>query len=124
MAVDKNPYVSWQDLRDSSDYRSRETQLAAFTRQQLSQGDYLFSSNRVNPGPNVNQRRATANSSAEIPHPVGSQDMWGWQPWAETSLSTSVPSNLASGLKKEVSKDDIPGANYGPLTGEVGGASS
>lgn len=124
MAVDKNPYISWQALRNSSDYRSKETQLAALTRQQLSQSDYLLSSSRVNPGPGVNRRRNLADNASQLPHPTGSEDMWGWQSWAEVSVSTAVPSNLASGLREEVSKDSIPGANYEPLTGEVGGASS
>lgn len=120
MAVNKNPYASWQNLRNTSDYRSRETQISAFTRQQLSQDDYLLNSNRVNPGPQRNKRALIASSVPQLPHPVGSEDMWGWQSWVESNISSS----LSTGLKEKISLDQIPGANYSPLPGKVGGASN
>lgn len=83
MAVKKNPYENWRSIRDNSDYRSRETQASALTRQILSQPEYLTSQNRVNPGPLRNTRASTADLLTEKPHDARNEDIWGWQPWAE-----------------------------------------
>lgn len=83
MAVQRNPYESWQSVRGSSDYRSKETQASALTRQMLSQPEYLTSQNRVNPGPLRNTRASTADVLTERPHDARNEDIWGWQPWAE-----------------------------------------
>lgn len=124
MAVNRNPYASWQELRSSSDYRSKETQISALVRQQLSQEDYLLTSNRVNPGPKRNRRALAASIATQLPHPVGSEDMWGWQSWARSGMYVAASPSLSTGLKEELLLNQIPGADYSHLPGEVGGASS
>ena len=123
MAVDKNPYESWQQLKTNSDYRSTDTQIASLVRQQLSQSEYLRDSNRVNPGPRRNYRADLADSRSQIPHPLGSEDMWGWQPWTQVDPSDLPDSTEADELLETIADADIPGKNYAPL-GKIGGASS
>jgi hypothetical protein len=123
VAVNENPYESWQELKTNSDYRSTDTQINSLVRQQLSQPEYLRNSNRVNPGPRRNYRAGAADSKAQIPHPVGSEDMWGWQQWAQVNPADLTEPPEADNLLEVVKDADIPGKNYDPL-GEVGGASS
>ena len=123
MAVDKNPYKSWQKLKVNSDYRSTDTQMASLVRQQLSQPEYLRNSNRVNPGPLKNNRVSIANSAPQIPHPLGSEDLWGWQQWTQPNLSSLTEPPEAENLLEVIKDEDILGKTYDPL-GEVGGASS
>lgn len=121
MAVDKNPYKEWQSDRQNDDYRCTNTQITLLTRQQLSQPNYLRGSNRVNPGPNRNLRAKLADETPQLPHPWGSEDMWGWQKW--TSISETIRETpLANGLVEKLSETEIPGKDYSPF-GEVGGAS-
>lgn len=122
MAVDKNPYKNWENLRSNSDYRNTDTQITSLVRQQLSQSTYLRTSNRVNPGPYRNLRAKIADSKQQIPHPLGSEDLWGWQQWTKEDRSLDV-STLASGLYEQVQDISIEGKDYSPL-GEVGGSSS
>jgi hypothetical protein len=122
MAVNKNPYREWQGGRQNADYRCTDTQITSLTRQQLSQPDYLRNSNRVNPGPGRNLRAKLADETPQLPHPLGSEDMWGWQRW--TSISeTTRETPLADGLVEKLNKAETPGKDYSPF-GEVGGASS
>ena len=123
MAVNENPYESWQELKANSDYRSTDTQINSLVRQQLSQPEYLRNSNRVNPGPRRNSRANLADSKAQVPHPLGSEDMWGWQQWAQVNPEDLTEPPEADNLLEVVKDADIPGKNYDPL-GEVGGASS
>ena len=122
MAVDKNPYREWQKGRQNADYRCTDTQITSLIRQQLSQSNYLRSSNRVNPGPNRNLRAKLADESAQLPHPLGSEDLWGWQEW--TSISETIRQTpLAHGLVERLNSAETPGKDYSPF-GEAGGASS
>jgi hypothetical protein len=123
VAVNENPYESWQELKADSDYRSTDTQINSLVRQQLSQSEYLRNSNRVNPGPRRNYRAGVADSKAQIPHPVGSEDMWGWQQWTQVNPSSLTEPPEAEDLLEVVRDGDIQGKTYDPL-GEVGGASS
>ena len=123
MAVNENPYESWQELKANSDYRSTDTQINSLVRQQLSQPEYLRNSNRVNPGPRRNSRANLADSKAQVPHPLGSEDMWGWQQWAQVNPEDLTEPPEADNLLEVVKDADIPGKNYDPLS-EVGGASS
>jgi len=123
VAVNENPYESWQELKTNSDYRSTDTQTNSLVRQQLSQSEYLRNSNRVNPGPRRNSRANLADSKAQIPHPLGSEDMWGWQQWTQVNPADLTELPEADNLLEVVKDADIPGKNYDPL-GEVGGASS
>lgn len=117
VAVRENPYNKWKEGRKNSDYRCTDTQVTSLVRQQLSQPEYLRSANRVNPGPLRNKRTAIANSTPQIPHVFGPEDMWGWQPWAQNNL-TSIG---LSGLRETVDTAEIPGASYYPYN-RVGGA--
>jgi hypothetical protein len=122
MAVNKNPYREWQKGRRIADYRCTDTQITSLVRQQLSQPNYLRGSNRVNPGPGRNQRAKLADEATQLPHPLGSEDMWGWQRW--TSISETIRETpLADGLVEKLSKAETPGKDYSPF-GEVDGASS
>lgn len=123
MAVNQNPYESWQRLRSTSDYRSTDTQITSLVRQQMSQPEYLRSSNRVNPGPERNRRANIASNNQQDPHPVGSEDMWGWQQWTTVSPASLVEPPEAEGLLEQALDSDIPGKDYSPY-GEVGGATS
>lgn len=122
MAVDKNPYGKWKNLRKNSDYRSTDTQLTSFVRQQLSQSNFLNSRNRVNAGPDRYHRAALANSREQIPLILGSEDMWGWQKWTENLEEISITySDLATNLIEKFTTSQIPGASYYPYN-NVGGA--
>lgn len=123
MAVNNNPYEKWEELKASSDYRSTDTQITSLVRQQLSQSEYLRVSNRVNPGPYRNLRVSVAESRAQVPHPLGSEDMWGWQKWTEADPSELQEPSVAEGLLEENKDSDIPGKTYDPIS-RVGGASS
>jgi len=123
MAVNKNPYQAWQDHQASSDYRSTDTQLSSLVRQQLSQQSYLTTSNRVNPGPQRNTRAAQATLASQLPHPLGSEDLWGWQQWTEISQLGLVEPAIAENLLEVAQDADIEGKDYSPY-GEQGGASS
>lgn len=118
MAVRENPYNKWLTGRESSDYRCTDTQVTSLVRQQLAQAEYLKTQNRVNPGPYRMKRTKIADSSPQIPHVLGPQNMWGWQPW--TNPNISLDSN-PSGLSEHISIIDIPGATYYPYN-RVGGA--
>jgi hypothetical protein len=122
MAVNNNPHEAWEKLRSNSDYRSTDTQITSLVRQQLSQEEYLRTSNRVNPGPYRNLRAQIADSNPQIPHPFGSEDLWGWQNWTEES-SVYNDAELADNLLEPKPTDEVPGKDYSPY-GEVGGASS
>lgn len=109
MAVQQNPYHHWSDQRDDADYRSRETQASALTRQMLRQPEYLRSRNRVNPGPLRNSRATAADSSSQVPHTTCNEDLWGWQQWTETDQYLS-PSQLSNNLLEEATDEsEIPG---------------
>jgi len=123
MAVNTNPYREWEHLREISDYRSTDTQVTSLVRQQLSQSEYLTSSNRVNPGPLRNTRAQMADGAPEVPHVVGSEDMWGWQQWAEEFDPLRPSSALATELKEEYLDQEIPGKSYRPAN-KVEGAST
>lgn len=114
MAVQQNPYEYWSDERSESDYRSRETQASALTRQMLRQPDYLLRSNRVNPGPERNTRARTADALAQVPHHTSNEDVWGWQRWTETKEYVA-PSPVSSNLLERDNEGDIPGCE---ATGE------
>lgn len=109
MAVQSNPYRHWEDERENSDYRSRETQASALTRQILRQPEYLLRSNRVNPGPERNVRAMEADSQAQVPHGTCNEDVWGWQQWTDAN-EYATPSPLSNNLL-EVDTDgrNIPG---------------
>lgn len=123
MAVNKNPHEEWQNLKTNSDYRSTDTQLSSLTRQQLSQSEYLTASNRVNPGPLRNTRASAADSKPQLPHPLGSEDMWGWQQWPNLLPSDLIEPNIAEDLLEVTRDSDVPGKDYSPY-GEEGGAST
>lgn len=113
MAVQESPYRYWEDGRDESDYRSRETQASSFTRQMLRQPEYLRDRNRVNPGPERNLRSRVADATAQTPHHTCSEDVWGWQRWTETGeylTPSEVSSNL---LEQDTDRSDIPGCGEG-----------
>lgn len=113
MAVQENPYGYWENERSEADYRSRETQASALTRQMLSQPEFLLLRNRVNPGPLRNLRARAADSVAQVPHQSCNEEMWGWQQWTDTReyLSTSeVSSNL---LEEDTDPCGIPGCECG-----------
>jgi hypothetical protein len=116
VAVRENPYNKWKSNREKSDYRCTDTQVNSLVKQQLSQPEYLTSRNRVNPGPYRVKRARIADSLPQIPHVLGPDDMWGWQPW---TYSVSVVGT--NGLSEAVSLVDIPGATYYPYN-RVGGA--
>ncbi len=121
MAVFKNPYREWENLKRTSDYRCTDTQATSLVRQQLSQEEYLRSANRVNSGPNKKLRAKIADSSPQIPHVLGSEDMWGWQPWTNIFDWNPAESSIASGFVEENPVDIIPGLSYMPYH-QVGGA--
>jgi hypothetical protein len=118
MAVRENPYKKWQVGRQNSDYRCTDTQATSLVRQQLSQTEYLKTSNRVNPGPYRMKRAKIATSSPQVPHVFGPEDMWGWQPWTNSDINLTPG---VSGLSEHVTPMDIPGATYYPYN-RVGGA--
>ena len=119
MAVRENPYRKWQTSRENSDYRCNDTQVTSLVRQQLSQAEYLRTSNRVNPGPYRVKRTKIADAAPQIPHVFGSENMWGWQPWTDVNLALEY--NPDNGLNESPSIVDIPGATYYPYN-RVGGA--
>jgi hypothetical protein len=108
MAVQKNPYLRWAEIRENSDYRSRETQASSLTRQMLSQPEYLLRNNRVNPGPLRNLRVNAADSAQQIPHKTCNEDVWGWQKWTEES-EYLLPTDLATNLLERQNSNDILG---------------
>jgi hypothetical protein len=121
MAVNKNPYESWKDLRDNSDYRSTDTQLTSFVRQQLSQDDYLTKRNRVNSGPDYKARVAQSASEAQIPHVLSAEDMWGWQRWpSENPTGELISTDLSNNLVQEVKPENVPGTSYYPYNNVTG----
>jgi len=83
MAVNTNPYRKWGQSQEVSDYRSTDTQVTSLVRQQLSQSEYLTSSNRVNPGPMRNHRATQADLADQLAHDTWNEDLWGWQSWAD-----------------------------------------
>jgi|TARA_A100001011_G_scaffold400165_1_gene512887 hypothetical protein len=112
MAINSNnaPYESWKASKQNADYRDKLTQNTAYVREALAQDRYLKSSNRVNSGPSRNTRAAMANNSQQNPHVYGSEDMWGWQNWANTRAKKA--STLAPGLYEVSSNTDAPGTQY------------
>ena len=64
-----------------------------------------------------------ANGMPEVPHVVGSEDMWGWQQWAEEFDPLRSSSALATELKEEYTDQEIPGKSYRPAN-KVEGAST
>lgn len=114
MAVNKNPYNEWSNSKNSADYRSRQTQVSSYVKQQLSESRYLYSTNRINPGNNYSLRKNISSSTLQDPHLFGKEDMWGWQRWAEVNTSTGIESVLASDLLEEPT-EGIPGTDsYDP----------
>lgn len=114
VAVNKNPYNEWNNAKQSADYRSKQTQISSYVKQQLSESRYLYSTNRVNPGANYVTRKNISSSTPQAPHLLGKEDMWGWQRWAEINTSTGIDSTLASDLLEEPS-EGIPGTDsYDP----------
>ena len=122
VAVSKNPFREWGKLRQNSDYRSTDTQITSFVRQQLSQSDYLLTSNRVNPGPFRNLRALAADNTPKVAHVTGSEDLWGWQPWTDKFNQEKQSSDIAENLIDEDQEYEIPGVSYQPQN-NVGGAS-
>lgn len=116
MSVQRNPYERWIGVRNTSDYRSRETQISSLTRQMMSLPEYLRDRNRVNPGPKRNLRARHSYQSGQTPHLLGNEDIWGWQKWTEESeyLATSL---YASVLKERVNREDIPGVGEMMIVG-------
>jgi hypothetical protein len=109
LAVQENPYQHWEAERSEADYRSRETQASALTRQMLRHPEYLMNRNRVNPGPLRNLRARAADSVQQVPHTSCNEEMWGWQHWTETNqylTDSGVSSNL---LERDTDTSDIPG---------------
>lgn len=104
-------------MRNSSDYRSRETQISSLTRQMLSSPEYLRDRNRVNPGPSRNLRAKGAAMAGQVPHLLGNEDYWGWQKWTEESEYLSI-TPYASGLRERINREEIPGV--GELTLLIG----
>jgi hypothetical protein len=123
MAVSKNPYGEWENLRQNSDYRSTDTQVNSLVKTQLSNPEFLRTSNRVNPGPYRNLRARVADNSDQIPHPFGSEDLWGWQEWADETASLIQQPEIADNLLEIQDTALVPGKDYLPY-GEVEGASS
>jgi len=76
-----SPYGKWDGSRSRRDYRSRETQASSFTREILKNPEYLYTSNRVNPGPLRNTRAYISDSKLQLPHDFGNEDLWGWSDW-------------------------------------------
>ena len=109
MAVQTNPYRYWEDERDGSDYRSRETQASSLTRQMLRQPEYLLQSNRVNPGPGRNVRALTADAQEPVPHHTCSEDVWGWQQWTETGEYLAPSPTSSNLLEQDTDSSGIPG---------------
>jgi hypothetical protein len=122
VAVSKNPFREWEKLRQNSDYRSTDTQITSFVRQQLSQSDYLLTSNRVNPGPFRNLRASVADNTPEVAHVTGSEDLWGWQSWTGKFNQEKQSPDIAENLIDEDQEYEIPGVSYQPQN-NVGGAS-
>lgn len=122
MAVSKNPFREWEKLKQGSDYRSTDTQITSLVRQQLSQSEYLLTSNRVNPGPFRNLRTRVADSKPQVPHVTGSEDLWGWQPWTAKFNGERQSPSIAQGLIDEYQEYEVPGLSYQPQD-NVGGAS-
>lgn len=122
MAVNNNPYKQWEQLKSQSDYRSTDTQIISLVRQQLSNSLYLRDSYRINPGPYRKLRTKVADSKPEVPHPLGSEDMWGWQKWTQLDLFESNQPNIAENLFEQTKDSEIPGKDYSPIS-EIGGAS-
>lgn len=100
MAVSNNPYQNWLREKGRSDYRSRTTQIASLVRQMMTRPEYLRTVNRVNPGPQRNTRAAKSDLYGSYPERVGTEDLWGWQPWAEEGFYR-VQSELSSNLFEE-----------------------
>lgn len=108
MAVQRNPFLRWSEVRENADYRSRETQASSLTRQMLSQDEYLRNRNRVNPGPLRNLRAKAADSVSQSPLSLCNEDVWGWQKWTEES-EYLLPTDLATNLFERQLLSDIPG---------------
>ena len=108
MAVQTNPYQNWEDIKTGSDYRSRETQSSALTRQMLRQPEYLTDRNRVNPGPSRNLRARVANTQSQVPHEVRNEDIWGWQLWTDKDYHL-IDSTLSNNLLEET---EVGGGDY------------
>jgi hypothetical protein len=108
VAVQKNPYQRWAEVRRDSDYRSRETQASSLTRQMLSNPEYLRNRNRVNPGPVRNLRALAADSADQVPHGTCNEDIWGWQRWTEAG-EYLIPTDLATNLLERANTNEIPG---------------
>lgn len=107
MAVQKNPYLEWENQRENSDYRSRETQSSSLTRQMMKQDEYLRVTNRVNPGPRRNTR--ANNVPPQDPNYTCNEDIWGWQSWTEREVyvtDSDVSNNL---LELDEDDSNIPG---------------
>lgn len=98
MGVITTPYEDWELGRSEQDYRSDQTQASSYTRNLLSQADYLRCGNRVNPGPSRNTRALNADSKSQVPHNLCNEDIWGYQKWTEPRLSSS---SLAPELLEE-----------------------
>ena len=125
MALNSNPYSSWQKLRQNSDYRSTDTQINSMVREQLAQQEFLRRANRVGAGPQQKTRAMMAKNSTQIPPVLAPEDMWGWQNWAHDPGSVESP--LATNLREENTQADIPGSSYQPgqnVGGMTGGCSS
>ena len=110
VAINKNPYNEWNNAKQSADYRSKQTQISSYVKQQLSESRYLYSANRINPGDNYVTRKNISSSTPQVPHLLGKEDMWGWQRWAEINTSTGIDSTLASELLEGPS-EGIPGTD-------------
>lgn len=122
MAVSRNPYQNWEDSRNNSDYRCTDTQVTSLVRQQLSQSEYLTSSNRVSPGPRRVKRTRIATEARQIPHVLSQEDMWGWQSWTRIPSSILQESGLATGLVETYPYYNIPGGSYDASNRIGGGA--
>lgn len=85
-----SPFEDWQRIRASSDYRSRQTQASILTKKILKSPEYLFTVNRVNPGPWRNSRASVADSKVQVPHNISNEDRWGWHQWMRENISDSV----------------------------------
>ena len=90
MPEETSPFEDWQKARTSSDYRYRQTQASVLTKRILSSPEYLFTANRVNPGPWRNYRASIADSKPQVPHNVLNEDRWGWHQWIEDELFDGV----------------------------------
>ena len=112
MSVKTNPYRNWENKRKNSDYRSRETQSSALTRQMLSQPEYLLDRNRVDPGPSQNLRAHVADAQPQIPHDTLNEDIWGWQPWSDQDYNL-IRSPSSNNLLEET---DIGEGAYKQIT--------